>query len=401
LIGVLMRISGLILLMMMVLPVFAAGEAAPTQPVTVAQLEEMVAAGHQSDGDLARLLSGLDLTQRLSPERFKRLNEALPGRRSREALLVVADLSGFLDLPAADVDAGAPPEVAEQKRIVARALDYVDAATRRLPDFVVTRRLTRFEDLQVVRGVDKPVRHVPFRSEDRSTATTLFREGREVVEPTSANNVPKPGGLTDYGVFGVLLAVVSGDLRSGQIAFDHWERGAGRIAVFRFAVAESQSHYSVEFCCYLAADGWLRRYEANPRYHGELAIDAETGAILRLVLKTDLEPSPLLHLETDAEKPLKRADVLVEYGPVVIGGRTYICPLRSVSVMTTWSPGGNGPVSEMHFDAHGRVRAAAPAASPRAEYSRVTALNDYEFENHHLFRGDVRMMPGAVEGVPR
>jgi len=391
------------LLVLMVLPVSAVGEAAAPQAVTVAQLEEMVAAGHQSDGDLARLLSGLELTQRLSPERFRRLEGALPGRRSREALLVVADLSGFLDLPAADVLADATPDAAAQKRIVARALDYVEAATRRLPDFVVTRHLTRFEDLQVVRGVDKPVtvRSDAFRKVDRSTATTLFREGREVAEPTSANNVPKPGGLADYGVFGVLLAVVSGDLRSGQIAFDHWERGAERIAVFRFAVAESQSHYSVEFCCYLAADGWLRRYEANPRYHGELAIDAETGAILRLVLKTDLEPSPLLHLEADAEKPLKRADVLVEYGPVVIGGRTYICPLRSVSVMTTWSPGGNGPVSEMHFDAHGRVRAAAPAASSRAEYSRVTALNDFEFENHHLFRGDVRMVPDAVEVTPR
>jgi hypothetical protein len=397
-----MRIFGLVMLALIALPVSALASA-PQQAVTVSQLEEMLGAGHQSDGDLARLLSGLELTQRLSPERFKRLDAALPGRRSREALRVVADLSGFLDLPAQDVDAGAPPDAAEQKGIVARAFDYVDAATRRLPDFVVTRRLTRFEDMQVVRGVDKPVtvRSDPFRRVDRSTATTLFREGREVVEPASLNNVPKPGGLTDYGVFGVLLAVVTGDIRSGKIAFDHWERGAERIAVFRFAVAEPQSHYSVEFCCYLAADGWLRRYQTNPRYHGELAVDPETGAILRLVLKTDLEPSSLLHVEADAEKPLKRADVLVEYGPVVIGGRTYICPLRSVSVMTTWTPGSNGPVAEMHFDAHGKVRAAAPAASKRAEYSRVTALNDYEFESHHLFRGDVRMVPDAVESVPR
>jgi len=397
-IAILMRISGFMLILLMVLPVFAVA-AAPRQAVTVAQLEEMVGAGRQSDGDVARLLSGLELTQRLSAERFTRLDAALPGRRSREALLVVADLSGFLDLPASDVPAGEPPDSATQKQILSRTMDYVDAATRRLPDFVVTRRMTRFEDLEVVRGVDKPVtvRSVPFRLKDRSTATTLFREGREVVEPASANNVPKPGGLTDYGVFGVLLAVVMGDMRSGQIAFDHWEGGAERTAVFRFAVAESQSHYSVEFCCYQAADGWLRRYQANPRYHGELAIDPESGAILRLVLKTDLAPSPMLHVEADGEKPLERADVLVEYGRVVIGGRTYICPLRSVSVMTTWTPGSNGPVSEMHFDAHGKVMA---AGSGRGEYSRVTALNDYEFESHHLFRGDVRMVPDVV-GVPR
>jgi len=398
-----MRISGLLLLALLVLPGLpaAAVEPAPQQSVTVAQLEQTVGAAHQSDRDVARLLLGLQLTQRLSAERFDRLDQALPGHRSREALLVVADLSAFLDLPASEVPANPAPDATMQKQILSRAVDYVAAATLRLPDFLVTRRLTRFEDLQVVRGVNDPVtvRTLPFRREDRSMATTLFREGREVVEPASRSDATQASGLTDYGVFGVLLAVVTGDIRSGQIAFDHWEGGAERLAVFRFAVPESQSHYSVEFCCYQAEDGWLRRYQANPRYHGEFAIEPDSGAILRLVLKTDLDPSPMLHIEAESEKPLRRADILVEYGPVVIGGRTYICPLRSISVMTTWTLGGNGPVPPVQFDAQGHLRPAAPARSRRVEYSRVTALNHYQFEGHHLFRGDVRILP-AVEAVP-
>jgi len=416
-----MRISGLLPVALIVLVCLsaAAGEPAPTEPVTVAQLEGMVAAGHRSDRDLARLLSGLELTQRLSPERFRRLNEALPGRRSREALLVVADLSGFLDLPVQDVDADAPPDAAAQKQILSRAVDYVAAATHRLPDFVVTRRLTRFEDLQVMQGVIDPatVRTLPLRRLDHSTATVVFRDGREEVQPGKTQVAADSFGLTDHGVFGVLLAVVATDMLHGRMGFDHWEaaadaqdvKGSGgqagnaskKVSVFRFEVPESQSHYSVDFCCYNGRDGWLRRYEAAPGYHGEMAIDPESGAILRLVLKTDLEASPLLHVEADDETPLRRADILVEYGPVVIGGHSYICPLRSISVQTSWTRGNRRPRPPIILVDSGHVRPTPPQPAGMVEYSRVTALNHYDFEGHHLFRGDVRIVPDAVEVAPR
>jgi hypothetical protein len=406
------------LLVLMMLPVSAAGEAAPTRPVTVAQLEEMVAAGRQSDRNLSRLLLGVELTQRLSPERYRRLNEALPGRRSREALLLVADLSGFLDLPAQDVDADAPPDAATQKQILSRAVDYVAAATHRLPDFLATRRMTRFEDLQVLQGVSDPVtvRTLPFRRLDRSAATVVFREGREEGQPGKTQGAAVSFGLTDRGIFGVLLAVVATDVLNGRMGFDHWEaaadaqgvNGAGgqagdsskKVSVFRFVVPESRSHYSIDFCCYNGRDGWVRRYEAEPGYHGEMAIDPESGAILRLVLKSDLDPSPMLHVEADAENPLRRADVLVEYGPVAIGGHSYICPLRSISVQTSWTRGDRGPAPPIILVDSGHVRPNLPQATGMVKYSRVTALNHYDFEGHHLFRGDVQMVPDAVEAVP-
>jgi hypothetical protein len=304
----------------------------------------------------------------------------------------------------------APPDAAAQKQILSRAVDYVAAATHRLPDFLVTRRLTRFEDLQVVRGVNDPVtiRTLPLRRLDRSSAMVLFREGSEVVQPSNAKEALPASGLEDHGVSGLLLAVVATDVLNGRIGFDHWEGVAhgntggampGPAAVFRFVVPESQSHYSVEFCCYNGRDGWLRRYQATPRYHGELAIDPESGAILRLVIKTDLDPSPVLHIEPDSDKPLQRADILVDYGPVVIGGRTYICPLRSLSVQTSWTRGDRGPASPIIQVDSGHVRSNQVPPLNAVEYSRVTALNHYDFEGHHLFRGDVRILP-AVEAVP-
>ena len=51
-----------------------------------------------------------------------------------------------------------------------------------------------------------------------------------------------------------------------------------------------------------------------PAYHGEIAIDAQTGAILRLSQTADMTP------------PYKgmRAEIAVDYGPVTISGRRYI-----------------------------------------------------------------------------
>jgi hypothetical protein len=61
---------------------------------------------------------------------------------------------------------------------------------------------------------------------------------------------------------------------------------------------------------------------ALPPFHGEFAIDPKTGAILRLTMQAALDP----------RLPLDESSVVVEYGPVVIGGTTYIYSLRSVSI---------------------------------------------------------------------
>jgi hypothetical protein len=57
-------------------------------------------------------------------------------------------------------------------------------------------------------------------------------------------------------------------------------------------------------------------------HHGEITIDPATGAILRLYIEADLEPN----------LPMTRASTLVEYGTVDIGGKPYICPLKSISI---------------------------------------------------------------------
>ncbi len=107
-------------------------------------------------------------------------------------------------------------------------------------------------------------------------------------------------------MFGPVLATVLVDAAQGKLAWSHWEQvAAAPLAVFRFAVPREKSHYEVEFCCVTADNGSYRVFRQFSGYHGEMAVDPATGAILRLTLEADLKP---------ADK-IVRSDILVEYGP--------------------------------------------------------------------------------------
>jgi hypothetical protein len=79
--------------------------------------------------------------------------------------------------------------------------------------------------------------------------------------------------------------------------------------------------------------------------------------------------------------PLQHSDIMIEYGPVILGETSYICPIRSVSISRSRSI---VQVSEF-----GEVfKANAPFE---------TILNDVKYENYHLFRSSSRVLPGFSE----
>jgi hypothetical protein len=158
----------------------------------------------------------------------------------------------------------------------------------------------------------------------------------------------------------------------------------GPLAVFDYNVPMDRSSYVVRFCCSLHYDFRRGRneqtYELLPAYRGRIAIEPSSGAILRLVVSADLQPAT----------GLSRADVAIEYGPVALGGQTYICPLESVAISVAPTP-GQAPATLSN-----------PAAAPDAlRYLGVTALNHTVFEDYHLFRADVTIVPdvGASAGA--
>ncbi len=372
-----MRKSGLLLLMVgIAFPAFAA------KRVTVEQLEQVLAAAHgKPDADIARQLSDLELTERLSAIRLARWEIDAPGTETKQALIALADVSAFLELPAADIPTIATPDLASQRQLMALTVDYVGKIISKLPNFFATRVTTRFEDTP--RGYEKgqtvSILYRSLRPVGRSSSNVLYRDGQEVIDPVTAKG-RKSGaaiqGLTTSGEFGPILATVLVDAAEGKLAWSHWEQGeTGPVAVFRYAIPREKSHYEVEFCC-VPGDNGNRVFQQFSGYHGEIAVDPANGAILRLVLEADLK-------STD---PIVKANIVVEYGPVEIGGKTYLCPVKSVSI---------SQAQPLHTLQMQDFRTANMTQDMQnVPGSLQTLLNDVVFEQYHVFSASAHVLTG-------
>jgi VWFA-related protein len=115
-----------------------------------------------------------------------------------------------------------------------------------------------------------------------------------------------------------------------------------------------------------------------------MAVDPANGAILRLTLEADLKP---------ADK-IVRSEILVEYGPVEIGGKTYICPVKSVSISDAPALGSNAFELQRY-----RGGALLEHDSRTAPTHLRAMLNDVVFEQYHLFHANARML-GGNNGAP-
>ncbi|MFZ0747429.1 MAG: VWA domain-containing protein [Terracidiphilus sp.] len=348
--------------------------------VTVEQLAQVMASAHgKPDAKVARELSILELTERFSAARLSRWEPYLPGPESRRSLVLLADMSAFLDPPASEIPAAVTPDLSTQRHIMAMAVDYAVKAVHQLPNFIAVQNTIHFEDGpagQTANASFTP--YQPLHAIDRTTATVLYRDGQEVLESKAAKSKPAAvpsKGLATSGEFGPILGTVLVDAAQGTLAWSHWEQSAdGPLVVFRYAVTRERSHYLVEFCCVLA-NGEDRVFKQNSGYHGEITVDPANGVIRRLTLEADLVPSD----------KIVQADILVEYGPVEIGGETYICPVKSISIARAPFLASTGPDWSI----------APVPAQENADAPLQTLLNDVVFDQYRVFRSDARVLTGA------
>jgi len=353
--------------------------------VSSAQAEEVLrSAQGLPDGKAAEKIAGLALTERVSTARLVRWETEFKGEQSRTALLAMADASAFLDLPVEEIPALVKPEAAARRAILASAVGYVNTTIHKLPNFSARRTTTHFDNVPAnqreykqylsarmdgfletaVASVPPKAEAEPLRAGDTSSMVVAYRDGQEVADARARKAAPPMAGLTTSGEFGPILSIVVGDALKGEMFWDHWEQGAsGAMAVFRYAVPKEQSHYTV-----LGADGKAR----FPAYHGQIAVDPKDGTILRVTVVSEL----------DAAERAETA-ILVEYGPVAIGGATYTCPVRGVA----FSQVPNAAAEAYYGVTNGKVRGAQVTIPPE------TFVNDVSFTEYHVFKADVRVVP--------
>jgi VWFA-related protein len=340
--------------------------------VTVEQLEQVLkAARGKSDREVVQRLSNLELTEQLSNAKISSWSADLRGPKAREALVALADASAFLAPPAAEIPGDAAPDASAQRSMISLADEYLNEMIPKLPNFFATRTTVRYEETPAADDGGSRIEYQPLHMVESFKATVLYRRGREEVnsaaaERTKAKTVEPY--LTTYGTFGPILGAANDAVASSDLSWKRWERGADRLrAVFSYVIPQEKSHFRVGYCCLPEGDG-TTSLQIVQGYHGEIMIDPATGAVLRLTIEADLNQG----------LPLVRSDILVDYGPVELGGKTYICPVRSLAV---WRSRTVSILALTDWDE--RFRTYGPFS---------TMLNDMAFDNYHLFRAETRML---------
>jgi hypothetical protein len=339
-------------------PVFYDQPPAGIERLTVAELAQTLkTANGNSDAEVARQLSSIQLTERLSTARLATLQSLLKGKKAQRVLVALADESVFLALPVDEIVAIAPPDAATQRLMISRTIAYVNKALPKLPNFLATRTTVQY--------------HQPPLEPGQTWKTAVGDQSLHSVVGGEANGgkPQKPGILDTVGTFGPILAtvLVGATSPNSVLKWSHWEKGVnGPQAVFSYRIPQATTRFFVGFG-YLANDMVFPFNEKVP-FHGELAVDPASGAILRLTVQADLEQ----------RLPLDRSGVMVEYTPVVIGEKTYICPERSVSI--------SRQRRIMDIDEWGETF--------KVDAPFETLLDDMVFDKYHMFRSTARMLPG-------
>jgi hypothetical protein len=357
--------------------------------ITVSELDQglTVFAGN-TDQQLAQQLSALELTERLSSARLSHMMSELPGEKSRQALLILADQSAFLNPPPSEILPNSTPDPSAAHEMLVQVVNYVNTTLRQLPNLIAIRRTTSFEDrpqedvLEATGSISYS--YLPLHLVSISSATITYRDRKEFIDESALHALQqgqRGSGLVTSGEFGAVLETVLGDALKGTITWARWERteGAPR-AVFHYAVPGDKSHYRAKFCCIL--DGFnndglpnMQMFDERTSYHGEITFDPTNGVIHRMTLQAEMPPGQLV----------SNAGMVVEYAPVEIGGKTYTCPRKSISILAahTTQP------------SHGM--------QSRASYKGPvkTFLNDLQFQSYRRFGSEAHILTRGNEAPLR
>ena len=129
------------------------------------------------------------------------------------------------------------------------------------------------------------------------------------------------GGTVSTGEFGTrLLAVFARESRA-EFAWKGWSHVHGRpVAVFTYHIAKEHSGYSVQFGAVPAGAN-----VAVIGYHGEISVDPQSDAVMRVSLIGDMPP----HFGISA------CASWVEYDYRDVAGRPYLLPVTAETSLTS------------------------------------------------------------------
>lgn len=319
--------------------------------MTVEQLQQKLVdlqkAG-KSDEDVATELKQVELTEEMTHTAEQKLAQLIPGEQSTEQLFILQGRSAFLPPPPSSIPSAPAPDEATQKQILSKAKDYAAQVYAMLPAFEATKTTARFQD-DLTNSSSAPGLVVPgpntfVRMSEAHTEQVTIDKGIE--KPGSKEKVSwgENGQISPPGPPPSLATVLDEASANGKEVWERWQMVGGKqVAVFSIQVDKKKSHYVVDYCCFphtntasgVATQGTFapvpgeiqsvtayRPFKKTVGYHGEVFIDPDTGATLRLILYAELKPSDFVHLEA----------VRIDYSPATVGGKEYVLPLAGFTL---------------------------------------------------------------------
>lgn len=346
--------------------------------VTVAELTDMFKSMQEqkkSDAEVADALKQVQLSEELTRNTMNSLASYAPGPLTTEQVYVLEARSAVLAPPAADIPTTPAPDAATQKAILDKAAEYVSKTYAQLPALTATKTTLRFQDNVEAAGPSSGL----VGSASQVTVGSSFVSPYQFVHYINSTDSVYS---SDHGVEKLaedktrwgsnkMIALKEPDpslgrvlpeaQAGGNITWLRWENINGKpAAVFAFEIPKKKSHLGVNVCCFpnvdqtgvarfsSAAVGGLQGgsggatgnfqtttdwhpYKANGvPYHGEFFVDPDTGIVVRMITEGEFKSSEVVH----------QLDTRVDYGPVKVGDKTVILPMRTV-INTEVVPNGD------------------------------------------------------------
>jgi hypothetical protein len=247
-------------------------------------------------------------------------------------------------------------EVAQPETILDSARRVGLAYARHLPDFICTEDVRRFGDWKE-KG--------DWFQLDRLSLELAYHDGKESYRLIGRNGHPSRqplkslNGAFSQGEFGSVLRLIFAPESRAIFEWQRWDlSGVHRLAIFDYRVRVTNSQYVLN----------AGTQTVVTAFHGELAVDPETGRTLRWSVEA----------EPPADFPIAESVTSLEYGLRTVAGVEYLLPVRAEIVAAERKPDPD------------RVRRMKPELQDAASH-RMRYRNIIEFRDYRKFSADTRV----------
>jgi hypothetical protein len=311
--------------------------AAQTQTLNLRELvsfvqssEQLIKEGKQTDGELAKFLAKVKLTERLDDRVIEELQGYGIGAKTLQALEALRDRTKDL-MAAKPIVRQAPPtpkpppSSEEQAAILSDVREYALNYSKNLPDFICTQVTRRYAaPMPGTRWGGSASSEPSWQAQDvLQIRLSYFEQKEKYLVVLENNNIlnkdyEQMGGSKSFGEFGSMLREIFEPSTEARFEWDHWGTLRGKLVMaFAYHVSQSRSQYRL-----VVEDAKLSMITA---YRGLVEVDPDTHVVMRV--STIAENIP-------PDFPIRKAEDVLDYDYQELSGHTFLLPLKSQVLMS-------------------------------------------------------------------